>query len=766
MDQTPHQGLIRLQVRDHSIYISHGNSVLATQRDGYLDDCPGQGLFVHETRLLSRYRCLLNGERPVPVALSAIDQGSWLGYYVLPAPGHDGDTAGLSAPMGAAQHTIELRVSRVISDGMHEDLDITNFTQEAVDLHLALEIDADFADQEETDGKRKQHGDRTRRWHGAEGEYVLTFAYHAQHAYEVQGNRGTARLDRGLQLHIAHADSNPEHQDGRIEFDIALAPQGTWHACLHWIPFIDQRQYRSPECCYGWGQEDGADALFLAEATRFQSPESTTLTAAIIQALQQARRDLVALRLPNSSQNPRAWTVAAGIPMYVALFGRDTLTTAWEAALLGPEVMQGTLPLLARWQGNETNDWRDEQPGRMLHEVHTGPTKQLNFTPKSCYYGAVTTSGFYPFVAAQLWHWTADKSAVAPYLEPAICALRWLDSCADEEGMVRYQTRSEQGVKNQGWRDSPDAVVYPDGSQVMAPIATCEEQAIAYVAKLNLAEVLWWFDRKDEAKRLYHEAQDLKVRFNDLFWMEDEACFAMALDAQGHHVGSVGSGSAHCVAAGIVDKTLVARTLTRLFAPDMFSGWGLRTLSTRHPAYNPYSYHRGSVWPAEHGPFAVGAYRYGYHERVEQICRGMFEASALFDFYRLPECFSGHARDSEHPFPALYPAANSPQAWSSTTTFTLLQAMLGLQPFAPLRLLFVDPYLPSWLPEITLRGLRVRDAIIDIRFFRKKNQSSDYEVLSKRGGSLRVIRQPSAWSQTAGIGERLAGFIASAMPGR
>jgi len=185
----------------------------------------------------------------------------------------------------------------------------------------------------------------------------------------------------------------------------------------------------------------------------------------------------------------------------------------------------------------------------------------------------------------------------------------------------------------------------------------------------------------------------------------------------------------------------------------MFSGWGVRTLSSDHPSYNPYSYHRGTVWPVEHGPFAVGAYRYGRHDRVEQVCRAQFETAALFDHFRLPECIAGHARDEDHPFPAIYPAANAPQAWSATTSYTLLQALLGLQPYAPLRMLFIDPQLPPWLPEITISGMRVAKAVVSLRFFRRPDGSSDYEVLEKRG-SLHVMRQPSPWSLTATFGER------------
>lgn len=750
------------------MFASHGNTVLATRRDGYLDDGVEQGLFVHQTRMLSRYQCRLGGVRPQPAALSNVDQDSWLGYYLVPAPGQRDRAGNPGAPQPPAQYGIELVVSRVVADGVHEDIDITNFTQQPFRLPLRLDIDADFADQDETKGERQQCGRLTRAWHETPDAWELDFDYQAQHDYDVQGNRGTATLQRGLTLRIDHATTPPSHDDGAIEFMIELAPLASWHACLCWIPRVDGKRMPPPQDCraFGHAARQTPVALFLQEATQFDSPQGQGATTVVIEALAQARSDLAALRLPALDHGERAWTTAAGLPMYLALFGRDTLTVAWEAAVLGPELMRGTLPVLARLQGTQRNDWRDEAPGRMLHEAHTGPLPTLNFNPKARYYGAHTTSAFYPFVAAQLWHWTADKAAVAPYIEPALGALRWLDDCRGELGMHWYHTRSTQGLDNQGWKDSYDAIVHDDGRIVSAPIATCEEQGFIYASLLNFAEVLWWFDRKDEARRIFHQAQELKKRFNDVFWMEEEGCFAMALDSQQQQVRSIGSNALHCVATGIADKALVSRTLERLFAVDMFSGWGIRTLSSQHPAYHPYSYHRGTVWPVEHGPFAVGAYRYGCHDRVEQICRAQFDAAALFDFCRLPECFSGHPRDRDHPFPALYPSANSPQAWSASTVFALLQAMLGLQPFAPFRMLFVDPWLPAWLPEICLRQLRVADAVVDLRFFRKPDGTSDYQVLDRRGGPLHVIRQPSPWSLTANFGERLKDMLLSLKPGK
>lgn len=764
------RGLVQLRVRDDTLYASHGGTVLATDRDGWLHDGIDHGFFVHQTRLLSRYRCLARGCPPRPVALSNVEQNSWLGYYLL-EPGED-DAAGngkanLKAPEAAAQHAVELRVSRVLGGGMHEDLDIANYSQREVAFELVLELGADFADQQETAGERKQHGALEFAWNEEAAE--LRFDYRAGHAYDTQGRAGVATLHRALALQVAHAGSPPAWHGDRLAFAIRLAPLERWHACLRWTPVIEGRRLPPPSGCRAFATpprgDHGPESLYLREATRFGSGESATLASVVVDAAERARRDLLALRLPRYDVGPRAWTVAAGLPMYVALFGRDTLTVAWEAALLGPEVMHGTLPVLAALQGTVDDDWRDEQPGRMLHESHDGPLQQLLHDPKSRYYGAHTTSAFYPFVVAQLWHWTGDRDAVAPFIEPALKALQWLESCRDAEGFHRYQTRSVKGVANQGWKDSHDGIVDPDGRPVPSPLATCEEQGIVYAAKLNFAEVLWWFDRRDAAKRLFDEARELKKRFNEAFWMEREGFFAIALDPARQPVRSIASNALHCIATGIADEALVPRTMDRLFATDLFSGWGVRTLSSEHPAYNPYAYHRGTVWPVEHGPFAVGAYRYGLHDRVEQVCRAQFEAAALFQHRRLPECFSGHARDADHPFPAIYPAANSPQAWSSSTVFTLLQAMLGLQPFAPFRMLFVDPQLPPWLPEISLHGLRVADAELDLRFWRNADGRSDYEVLDQRG-SLHVVRQPSPWSLTAHLGERLRDVLTSLMPGK
>jgi glycogen debranching enzyme len=766
--------LIRLHPQNDTQYVAQGRTVFATGLDGFITGGPRHGLFVHETRMISLYRYLVNGQPPLPVTLSNAEQHSWLGYYALPTPGlefSDPDTgSGLVDP--SAEDTLELRLSRYAGQGLHEDVDLTNFSLHQSSFLFELEVDADFADQIETRSYRQQQGELKREWRQTTpGVWELAFSYHAEHTYHHPVETGTAAIDRQLTLQVENSSSPPVYSDGRLGFQVDLDPGCRWHACINLIPRTEAEEMHPIYSCRSFvGTDHEYDRRrddFLSEATGFSTCESGRLAHVVVAGLEQAKRDLAGLRLYDLDYNERAWTVAAGFPYYIALFGRDTLTAAWQAALASTELMVGTLYELPRWQGTETNDWRDEQPGRMLHEAHTGPLEFLNINPRRRYYGSITTSGFYPVVVSELWHWTGDRELVRPLLNPMFKALRWLDeySDLDGDGFYEYQTRSPQGSKHQAWKDSRDGIVYEDGTPVEPPIATCEEQGFIYLAKLHASEMLWWLGEKDEASRLHRQAGELKKRFNDAFWMDEEQFFAMGLDAQKRPIRSIGSNPGHLLATGIADEDWVRPTAERLFAPELFSGWGIRTLSTANPAYNPYSYHRGSVWPVEQATFAIGFLRYGLHDLVEKICLAQFEAATLFDFYRLPEVFSGHARDDEHPFPALYPQTNWPQAWSSSAILTLVQSLLGLYPYAPLDILLLDPHLPEWLPDLTLHHLRVGKASITIHFYRKEDGSSDYEIMDQKG-KLHVFRQPSPWSLTASFGERLVAALRSLLPGK
>ena len=697
--------LVRIRARPDTLYVSHNRTVLATGRDGMIAPGSQHGLMVYETRLLKTWRYFIDDVLPTPNVLSNVEQHSFLGYYLVAAPGVDlGDPdhgSGMVPP--ESRQPLELHVSRFAGDGVHEDLALTNFARQATHFTLAIEFEKDCSDI--ADLERRVEIDRT-----------------VDIAFSVE----------------------PRFEGNRALFDVSLAPRESWRLSIDLCPVFEGKRM-TPQL---------REETFIEGATRFETPVNGTLSSVVEGTLEQAKRDLSALRLYDLD-TPHGWTMAAGLPLYVALFGRDTLTASWQAGLLGPEMMRGTLDVLARYQGTRTDDWRDEQPGRMLHEAHTGPLSALNLINRGRSYGSITTSGLYALILSELFHWTGDADAVRPYVEPALRALAWLDRERLHDGLYTYQTRSSEGVKHQAWKDSPDAIVHADGNQVEPPIATCEEQGFVHIAKLHLSETLWALGERDEARRLFDEALMLKRRFVEAFWMPEEGFYALGLDSRGVQIRSITSNPGHCVATAIVADEHVPLVAERLFAPDLFSGWGIRTLSADHPAYNPYSYHLGSIWPVEHGTFALGLMRYGLHDRVQQLARAQFEAASLFDFLRLPELFSGHPRDEEHPFPALYPKANVPQAWSASTVFCLLQAMLGLYPYAPLNMLVVDPHLPDWLPEITLRGLRVGAATVTIHF-----RGDSWKVLEQEG-KLHVVQQPMPWSLTATWAERLVDLLKS-----
>jgi glycogen debranching enzyme len=768
-EQSRHRSLVRLNPRPKTMYCSQGRAVLATDLDGWIGGFPRHGLFVGETRVLSRYRYLVEDKAPQTVAVSNVEQHSWLGYYILPPPDlRWKEDTGSGEMEPASEETIELKISRTVGLGVHEDVDFTNFTQHPTRFIFEIELDGDFADQAET-FKRKQRGKLRRRWRRLSARRAeLEFDYRATHRYAHQGNRGVARIHRGLIVRIENSDSPAVHRHSKLHFEVRLKPRERWHTCIKFIPVFEGNTMQPLYGCRQFfGKRnvlDQARLSFLNSSSHFAANSEPKMAAVVQAALLQATHDLASLRLPDLGRDEREWVMAAGLPVYIALFGRDVLTAGWQAAIVSASMMRGALYELPKRQGKVENDWRDEQPGRMLHEAHTGPLAALNYNPRSRYYGAATTSSFYPVVVSELWHWTGDKSLVKPLLKPALLALGWKDKYTDRfgDGFYDYQSLSSKGNRNQGWKDSGDAIVYEDGSQVDPPISTCEEQAFVYVAKLRMSEMFWFTGDRDLARRMFHEASELKKRFNDRFWMPAEKFFALGLDAKRRQIKSISSNPGHLLACGIVHKEQARDVAQRLLQPDMFSGWGVRTLSSDHPAYDPYSYHRGSVWPVEHGSFAMGMMRFGLIKELHTIARAIFEASTLFDYYRLPECYSGHPRDAEHPFPALYPKTNWPQAWSASSVFSILQAMLGMYPFAPTNMLLLDPHLPDWLPEITIRNLHVGKAVASIRFFRKR-KNTHFDVLEKRG-HLHVLRQPSPWSLTAGFAERIKDVMESLIP--
>jgi glycogen debranching enzyme len=361
---------------------------------------------------------------------------------------------------------------------------------------------------------------------------------------------------------------------------------------------------------------------------------------------------------------------------------------------------------------------------------------------------------------ANLFAWRGDRAVLDRHWDTARRILDWARTHGDRDGdgYLEYLTKSSMGTKNQGWKDSGDAIVYDDGRPVPAPIATCEVQGYWYAAQMLMAGLAWVKGDRRWARELWRSARDLKRRFNRDFWMEDEGFYGLALDPDKRLVRAPTSNVGHCLAAGILDRERLPRVVERLFAPDMFSGWGIRTLSTRHRAYNPLSYHLGSVWAVENATICFGLRRFGFDAEAVRLARAMFDLAGLYTGGRIPETVGGYDR-TEHPTPGAYPRSNTPQLWNASALALVVHSLLGLLPYAALQALVVDPVLPDWLPALELRGVRVGRTTTSLSFWRDDNGRSHARVLEK-DGPLHFVRQPPPEALRVGPGRRLRTLLA------
>ena len=729
--------LISLRPRYDTVVLSHDSAVLVTSLDGLVHPSTANGLFVHRSRALSKYYYTANGEPFELSALSAISHNQSLGYYIHYAGFDQSEDA-------ATVDTLELKVMRKMNDGFEENLALTNYSQKPLKFEFAIHLEADFVDQDEVSKHHpRQKGTLGIRWEQGPGRSAkLIFDYEEAHHYHHRSERGLAEFHRGMKIEIESNCSEINYHNGAVRINVSLFPQKSERVRVRLRPIYSFDEGVGPfrDRAKSRSSIDLSEEHSLFGTTLVAQSSGALSAASAVRTISRARSDLAALRLKDLDVR-QGWVPAAGLPRYVGFFGRDVLIAGMQSLTLGSEILRGALEQLAVWQGTETNDWRDEQTGRMLHQAEIGPSATLNYTPFRRYYGSITTPALFFWGVGLLSLWTANREDVTRFTEPGLRALRWLDqSCGSEcGGFYNYKKRSTKGLKNQAWKDSGDAFVDENGSQVVDPIAPCECQAYVYASKLHAAELLRPLGRKDEADLLFKQAAELKKRFNQAFWMPDLGFFAMGLDKDGRQIKSISSNPVHCLQTGIIDDGLVSSTVGRLFEKDLYTGWGVRTLSSDHVAYNPYSYQRGTVWPFEQGALALGLRRYRLYDRLEYLARDVFEAAALFEHNRLPELFGGQPRDSEHLFPALYPKANSPQAWSAGAILALIEALLGLQPDAPVRRLKIDPRLPEYLPEVRLRNLRVGEANVDIAFRRDKQGRTDF-VINDVTGVLDVMR--------------------------
>jgi glycogen debranching enzyme len=697
--------------------IFSGYTVLCTTSDGSVDG-GRHGLFHRDTRVLSRYGLTLDGRRPELVAADHPESDRWEAVLGLSRPGGDAD-----GPL-LPQDAIEVRVRRRVGPGLVELLMVRNHSAVALEAELRVELGADFADLAELGRQREQEGTVTRSVDADGG--TLRFDYEV-----VAGDR---RASRGILVEAVDGGGAPVEVDAQgVTFMLQLDGRAAWSGSLRF-------SVHEPA---GWR----APASFNADMRTRQRVEwrrrRTTVecSEALRRPFERAADDLFDLRNWELEErflgrpDGARWIVNAGVPTFTGLFGRDVLTAGWQSTLLGTRALRGALEAVAATQATEDNPWRDAEPGKLIHEMRAGPLVELGLSPRDAYYGSLTTPAMFLLGLSELWHWTGDDDLLRTYCGPAVRAMEWarVHGDLDGDGFLEYLQRSPRGLRNQGWKDSNEAIRWPDGSPVEGPVATVEEQAFHFLALERLAEILVALDDEPGAEVYLERAAALRRRWDEAFWMPDEGFYALALDGRKERVPTIASNPGHALGTGIVPRERGRLVADRLLAPDLFSSWGVRSLSDLHPSFNPFAYHLGCTWPVEQATFALGFKRYGLDEHVDRLVAAVLDAAATGDADRLPEALTGHGRE-DFPTPVPYPTANVPQAWSASALVQVVQIMLGLYPFAPLRVLaVVRPRLPPSVPELTIRRLRVGPASVDLRFERRPDGSAAWQVERRRG---------------------------------
>ncbi|HEY2672012.1 MAG TPA: glycogen debranching N-terminal domain-containing protein [Rugosimonospora sp.] len=709
-------GVVRdVRVRPALLYLASGWSTLVTDVHGRIAGTDPQGFFAHNTRLLCRERITVDGREPVAFHTANVGAHAQLSYVEL----SDGE----KLPSEAFYLTIE----RFLGEGLRTRLALHSWAAAPRQVRIAVTLAADFADTQEAErGSYQRHVEVRREWSAARNELRLSYgAPEPDHP----------DLDRAVAIRV-EAPTAVRCAGDTIEATLTVAPNESSFLDLVAEPVFDGHRMTAPPASYAETPDAAGRARteLAAEQTRLRS-SNLDVAAAWTTAVE----DLANMPL-GSPPGPAA--PFAGVPFYQQFFGRDTLTISWQAMLAGPTMLRDSLRLNAAHIGRRVDDSHDEEPGKLLHEARHGPLSALGIDPLAGYYGDWAAPLDFLVFLGQYLAWTGDRATVRELRPAAHGVLDWLSHRADPDGdgFLEYHRRTPDGVKNQGWKDSATAIVDEHGRVVDNPIATSELQGYHYSALRHGAFALAAIGERARAAAMVARAARLRRRFHAAYWMPDRHSYAQALGPDGRQVRSVSSNDGHLLATGIVPNRFARALARRLFADDMFSGWGLRTLSSDHPAYNPFSYHRGTVWPVDAGTTALGLARYGCVDELYRLAEATFSAAALFEGHRLPEAISGLPRDAEHPHPGVHPQACSPQGWSASAVIAVVQALLALRPVAPLRTILVDPHLPDWLPDLELHGVQVGDATFDLAVLRRPNGRV---VVRTRGDRVTVVRQPT-----------------------
>jgi glycogen debranching enzyme len=712
------------------VTLFRGWSCLSTAPHG---DIPGgrlQGFFAAGTCLVDAYRWTVNGASPRCTLGAQLSSDRWSGVFVVPGSAREGDLPAGSIPDGS----LDAILLRVVEEAWIETLTLRNNSRRARDVELAFEWSCplarariDWEDGVPRFHYRKSFGVRRR----APTEEFRRFLGDA-------APRDGDPVERVLDVRLRPGSPAKARVAGRkLSFRVRLPARGRFTLVLEFRPVVDGLELpRSPA-----SPADPARIL--------------TGNDAVNRILSRAALDLEALSLPELSAPSVPPCLSAGVPRYIGVFGRDLLTAGWQASLVSPRYLEDAVSRAALYLGVRRDDWRDEEPGRVLHERRATPGAAAGDSNRELYFGDVAATPFWIVTLATAYNWTGSRDFLRRHAATLEACCGWMERKLREgKGFLYYETRSSEPNRNQGWKDSGDAIVDAQGRLHAPPLAVAEVQGYCFLALLGAAELALALGRRARARELCREAMDLRTRFNEAYWMKEERFFAMALDGEGRRVDGIGSNAGHCLGCGIVDRDKAPFVARRLLEEDLFSGWGIRTLSDRNPAYDPFSYHRGSVWPVENGTIAAGLRLWGFHEEAARVIDAQFAAAACFPATRLPEVLSGHARAPESPVPGLYPEANPLQAWSVSSVYFFLWVLLGLRPAAPLRTLLVKPHLPPWLPWVEVHGLRVGQARVSLAFRRTPRGGTRWHVLEKKGRLL-VLEQPLELDPSATLGRRL-----------
>jgi glycogen debranching enzyme len=708
-----------LTLKDDDLFI-------ITDTLGNISECTGEegntslGLFCRDTRFLSRLELQIEGRSPV--LLSSTAQKGFALSVLCANPYVEGV---LPAEMVGIQRDL------VLNGALFEELTVTNYSRVPIVFELSLSFGADFADLFQIRGFTREHQGRIL-CHVTEGEDAKDFTALA--------------LDTG-QLTLAYQGLDGAVVESRIQFS-HLQPDGFKGYTAIWKMALESHEtkqigYRLQPMASSRPASVVSPPMTLRQAIAAESMEegdwrssATKIRSdnrAFNQVIERAEQDVYLLR----QSFGKGKVLAAGIPWYSTLFGRDSIIAAAQTLILDPEIARQTLYTLAHYQGKMEDDWREEQPGKILHELRLGEMARCGEVPHTPYYGTVDATPLWLLLYADYYAWTHDQETLEQLWDCALAAMDWIDRNCRQTGYLAYARISKRGLRNQGWKDSEDCIVYRNGELAEGSISLCEVQAYVYAAKMKLSEVARMKKRLDLSDRWQEEARSLQNRFNRDFWVEDQGYCAIALDGEGRPVDGITSNPGHCLDLGILYPDKAKSVAERLQAPDMFNGWGIRTLSSLSPAYNPMGYHIGSVWPHDNGMIAAGLRSMGLVDQALEVAQGVIDMTLQQPYQRPPELFCGYDRTADNS-PVRYPVACSPQAWASGTIFQFLHIMVNLAPDAPGNYLrIVDPALPESVHHLSLHNLRIGQTLVDLEF--ERSGSTTACRVTKKRGNLRVI---------------------------